>query len=129
MMLDERLVAPILSQPSLPLPFGNKRKKSIGISKADLEIAKSRVDDGVCILGLRFSNDSMTPNERFARLHEEFGEGFIAVEIDSSPGNTHGISTRAHSVLTEEFVDEPEHPTFEALELVLEHLKEKLITV
>ncbi len=129
MMLDERLVAPVLSQPSLPLPFGNKRKKSIGISKADLEIAKSRVDDGVCILGLRFSNDSMTPNERFARLHEEFGEGFIAVEIDSSPGNTHGISTRAHSVLTEEFVDEPEHPTFEALELVLEHLKEKLITV
>ena len=69
----------------------------------------------------------MVPSERFARLHEEFGDGFVSVEIDSSPGNTHGISTRAHSVLTEEFVDEPGHPTFEALKLVLEHLKEKLI--
>ncbi|MFL3011774.1 MAG: dienelactone hydrolase family protein [Acidimicrobiales bacterium] len=129
MMLDERLVAPVLSQPSLPLPFGKKRKKSIGISNSDLEVAKSRVDSGVCILGLRFSNDSMVPSERFARLHEEFGDGFVSVEIDSSPGNTHGISTRAHSVLTEEFVDEPGHPTFEALKLVLEHLKEKLIAV
>ena len=71
----------------------------------------------------------MAPSERFARLHEEFGDGFVSVEIDSSPGNTHGISTRAHSVLTEESVDEPGHPTFEALKLVLEHLKEKLIVI
>ena len=88
---------------------------------------KSRVEDGVCILGLRFSNDSMAPKERFEKLGKEFGESFVSVEIDSSPGNTHGISTRAHSVLTEEFVDDPEHPTYEALELVLQHLKEKLV--
>ena len=47
MMLDERLVAPVLSQPSLPLPFGWKRKKSIGISNADLEVANSRVASGL----------------------------------------------------------------------------------
>ena len=128
MMLDERMIAPVLSQPSLPLPIGKRRKESIGISNSDLEIVKNRVEDGVCILGLRFSNDSMAPKERFEKLGKEFGESFISVEIDSSPGNTHGISTRAHSVLTEEFVDDPEHPTYEALELVLQHLKEKLLT-
>tara|TARA_Y100000590_G_scaffold197338_1_gene224151 strand:+ start:3209 stop:4003 length:795 start_codon:yes stop_codon:yes gene_type:complete len=129
MMLDERLIAPVLSQPSLPLPFGNRRKKSIGISNTDLEVVKSRVENGTCILGLRFSNDSMAPKERFETLSREFGENFVSVEIDSSPGNTHGIGIRAHSVLTEELVDEPGHPTHEALELVLQHLKDKLVAV
>ena len=38
------------------------------------------------------------------------------MEIDSSPGNAHGISTRAHSVLTIDLVDEPGHPTRAALD-------------
>ena len=88
---------------------------------------RDRVDDGVCVIGLRFSNDGMSPRERFDRLEEEFGEGFIGVEIDSSPGNPYRFSTRAHSVLTEEVIEEAGHPTQDALNLVLEHFKERLI--
>ncbi len=127
MMLDERMLAPVLSQPSLPLPIGRRRKRSLGISNRDLEVARERVDAGTCVLGLRFSNDSMAPAERFERLAEEFGDGFIGVEIDSSPGNPHGISPRAHSVLTEDLVDEPGHPTRDALDTVLEHLRSRLL--
>ena len=127
MMMDERMIAPVLSQPSLPLPFGKKRKRSLGISNKDLEVAKTRVAEGVCILGLRFTNDSMVPAERFKRLEEEFGDGFIAIEIDSAPGNSHGIGKRAHSVLTEELVNDPGHPTHDALDSVLNHLKENLL--
>ncbi|MDP6177340.1 MAG: dienelactone hydrolase family protein [Acidimicrobiales bacterium] len=128
MMVDERVLAPVLSQPSLPLPLGKKRKRSLGISDRDLEVVRDRVDAGTCALGLRFTNDAMVPSERFKRLAEELGEGFIGVEIDSSPGNPHGIDPRAHSVLTEELVDEPGHPTREALERVLDHLGSRLLT-
>ena len=127
MMVDDRMLAPVLSQPSLPLPFGARQRQSVGISDRDLEVVRERVDEGVCVLGLRFSEDGMAPAERFERLREELGEGFIGVELDNSPGNPWYISKRAHSVLTEEFVDEPGHPTREALDRVLNHLAERLL--
>jgi len=127
MMVDDRMLAPVLSQPSLPLPFGARRRRSVGISDRDLEVVRERVDEGVCVLGLRFSEDGMAPAERFERLRKELGDGFIGVELDNSPGNPWYISKRAHSVLTEEFVDEPGHPTREALDRVLSHLAERLL--
>jgi len=54
------------------------------------------------------------------------GDAFEGIEIDSSPGNAHGISTRAHSVLTIDLVDEPGHPTRAALDRVLELLDAQL---
>jgi hypothetical protein len=77
-------------------------------------------------MGLRFSADKMVPDERFETLREELGEGFLAVEIDSSPDNPNKISTKAHSVLTLDFVDSVGHPTYEALERVLEFLDDRL---
>ncbi len=127
MMLDERLIAPVLSQPSLPLPIGRRRRSDLGISDSDLEVAKHRVDAGACVLGLRFALDSMAPSERFERLAEEFGDGFIGIEIDNRPGNAHRIGPRAHSVLTEDLVDEPGHPTRDALDAVLGHLATRLL--
>ena len=128
MMLDDRLLAPILSQPSLPLPLRKKQRRSLGISNQDLAAVRNRTtEDDICILGLRFSEDSMAPRERFERLNKEFGNNFISLEIDSSPGNPHRISKRAHSVLTEDLVDQPGHPTHEALEYVLKHLKNLLL--
>ena len=127
MMLDDRLLAPVLSQPSLPLPLGRRRRRSVGLSARDLEVVRQRVEDGVCVMGLRFSEDSMVPRERFERFRAEFGDGFVAVELDSSPGNPYRIGRRAHSVLTEELVDEPGHPTSDALNLVLDHLRSQLV--
>jgi dienelactone hydrolase len=127
MMADEELVAPVLSQPSLPFPLTRKGKASVQLSDDDLARVKDRVADGVCVLGLRFTNDLAVPAERFATLRRELGDGFIAVEIDSTPGNPWGIPKRAHSVLTEHLVDEPGHPTHEALEQVLDFLRERLV--
>ena len=41
-------------------------------------------------------------------------------------GNAHGIPRAAHSVLTEHFVDEPGHPTRDALDRVLGFFAERL---
>ena len=128
MMVDEEVVAPVLSQPSLPFPVGRARKRDLGISDDDLAKVKQRVDEGICVLGLRFTGDMAVPADRFARLREELGEGFVAVEIDSSKGNPHGIPTNAHSVLTEHLVDEPGHPTRDALDQVLDLFRERLLT-
>jgi dienelactone hydrolase len=126
MMVDDTLIAPVLSQPSLPFPVGSKRKRDLGISDTDLAAVKARAATGECVLGLRFTGDSFVPAERFQRLRDELGDRFLAVEIDSSPGNPHGIRKAAHSVLTEDLVDEPGHPTRDALDRVLSFFAERL---
>ena len=126
MMVDDRMLAPVLSQPSLPFPFGASRKRDLGISDTDLELVKARAATGQCLLGLRFTEDRFVPAERFGRLQEELGDAFIAVEIDSSSGNPHGIPKVAHSVLTEHFVDTPGHPTRDALDQVLAFFADRL---
>jgi dienelactone hydrolase len=127
MSVDPTVVAPVLSQPSLPFPVGTSHKRALNLSDTALDLVKARTEtDGLCLLGFRFSEDRGSPPERFARLREEFGASFIGVEIDSSPGNAAGISKAAHSVLTEHFVDEPGHPTRAALDQVLAFLTERL---
>jgi hypothetical protein len=59
-------------------------------------------------------------------LREELGEGFEAIEIDSSKGNAAGIPKMSHSVVTKDLVDEEGHPTREALDRVLSFFSERL---
>jgi dienelactone hydrolase len=129
MLPDTPVVAPVMSQPSLPLGFTKKAKAALYLSDADLEKVQDRMRDepDLCVLGLRFTADKLVPNERFAHLREALGDRFVAVEIDSSPGNPLGLPRMAHSVLTEHLVDEPGHPTRDALDQVLELFRTKLV--
>jgi dienelactone hydrolase len=126
LMVDEAVMAPVLSQPSLPFPLTAAHRAAIHLSDDDLAVAKQRAAAGCTVLGLRFTGDSAVPSERFATLRREFGPHFEAVEIDSSPGNPHGIKASAHSVLTTDLVDEEGHPTRAALDRVLALFREKL---
>ena len=74
-----------------------------------------------------FSAVPAVPEERFATLRRELGDAFIAVEIDSSPGNPYGIPRAAHSVLTLHLVDEPGHPTRAALDQVVAFYRDRLL--
>lgn len=126
MMIEPAVVAPVLSQPATPFPIGKKRKGSLGLGSADWTKVEQRIENGCAVMGLRFTRDSAVPDERFVTLREHLGDNFIAVEIDSAPDNKHGISTKAHSVLTEDLVDEPGHPTQEALRRTIEFLHSRL---
>lgn len=126
MMVDDRMLAPVLSQPSIPVGITHAQKRDLGIDDATLARVKQRVAQGACVMGLRFTEDKLVPDERFARLREELGDGFIAVEIDSRPGNPQGIPREAHSVLSTHFVDQPGHPTRDALDRVLAFYRERL---
>ncbi len=128
MMAGAPVLAPVLSQPSLPFGVGSSRRRSIDCSPADLAVAKQRcAAEGLSVLGLRFTGDRLVPAERFEFLREQLGENFVAVEIDSSKGNAHGNPVIAHSVLTEHLIDEPGSPTRDALEQVLELFRRRLL--
>jgi dienelactone hydrolase len=127
LMVDPSVMAPVLSQPSLPgPPIGKTRRAGLHLSDEDLAVVKKRTAAGVTVLGLRFTEDPMCPPERFARLREELGDGFEGIEIDSSRGNPHGIKRSAHSVVTTDLVDEAGHPTRIALDRVLAFFRERL---
>lgn len=127
MMVDDVVVAPVLSQPSLPFPVNLAHRKALGISDADAVRVRERVAAGVCVLGLRFTGDKVVPPERFAALKELLGDGFVGIELDSSPGNPHGHRKAAHSVLTEDLDDRPGTPTREALDKVLDLFRSRLL--
>lgn len=126
LMADPSVLAPVASQPSLPLGLSRRSKKALAITQAEMSGAMARAQSGATFLGLRFSEDRLCPRERFATLRQAFGPAFMEIEIDSSKGNRWGIRPNAHSILTDDFVDESGHPTREARDAVLAFLREKL---
>jgi dienelactone hydrolase len=124
MMVDPVVLAPVLSQPSLPivLPWKKDNASDLGISDDDLATVKARcaAEDDLCVLGLRFTGDALSPGARFRRLEQELGDSFVGIEIDSSEGNPGGYDKKAHSVLTEHLVPE-------ALDQVLDLFRSRLL--
>lgn len=130
MAVDDVVLAPVLSQPSLPFPLTKAHRRDVGVSDQDLARVKERCEtEDLSVVGLRFTGDRAVPAERFQRLRDALGDHFVAVEIDSSPGNSYGHPRMAHSVLTEHLIDEPGQPTREALDQVLELFRSKLLKV
>jgi len=111
MMVNSHVVAPVLSQPSLPFAVGARRSADLNLSPADLEAVKRRAAEGCQVLGLRFDRDRLV-GTRFDSLRRELGDAFIAVEYPSR-------SKKDHSVLTEQRVDD-------GVERVLSFLRDKL---
>ncbi len=127
LMVDPAVMAPVLSQPSLPFGVTRAHRAALHLSDRDLEVVKQRAKEGCSVLGLRFTADLMCPGERFETLRRELGAAFESIEIDSSRGNPHGIKRIAHSVVTNDLVDEEGHPTRAALERVLSLFQERLL--
>jgi dienelactone hydrolase len=126
--VDDSVLAPVLSQPSLPIGLTPKQKADPGLSEAELKIVERRVaDEGLCALGLRFSADPMSPAARFTTLKARLGDAFEVIEINSKKGNEHGFGRMAHSVLTLEVREVDGHPAYEARKRVVAFLTERLV--
>ena len=95
MMVDSVMVAPVLSQPSMPFALGKPaRHADLNLSPADAQRVGERAAAGCEVLGLRFDDDKLV-GTRFDSLRALLGDAFIAVELPST-------SKRDHSVLTEQ---------------------------
>ncbi|NMO01142.1 dienelactone hydrolase [Gordonia sp. TBRC 11910] len=124
MSVDDRMLAPVLSQPSLPFrPIGDAH--CIDISPRDLETVKTRCAAGLQVMGLRFQGDKLSPAGRFDYLREQLGDAFIGVELPDTAANPEALLP-PHSVLTEHLIDEPGQPTHDTLLEVLDFFATKL---
>jgi dienelactone hydrolase len=111
MMVDDIMLAPVLSQPSTPLPLGKARAADVNLSPDDAAIVAERAAQGCQVLGLRYDQD-FSVGDRFSTLRELLGDAFIAVELPSTKKTD-------HSVLTEQRDDA-------SVERVLDFFAEKL---
>ena len=111
MMVDDIMVAPVLSQPSMPFAVGSRRSGDLNLSPNDEARIVERAQAGCQVLGLRFTGDKLV-GTRFNSLRELLGDAFVAVEFESS-------TKQDHSVLTEQIQEE-------GVTRVLEFLKLKL---
>ena len=112
MMVDDIMVAPVLSQPSMPFALGKARAADLNLSPDDELIVKQRAEAGCQVLGLRFTGDKLV-GTRFDSLRKLLGDAFVAVEFASS--------TKAdHSVLTEQIQED-------GVVRVLDFLRQKLL--
>ena len=127
MMTEPSVVAPVLSQPSLPLPMGpgsKARAAGIGASGEEIACAKRRFkDENLSMIGLRFFGDRVVPDARFDTYKKTFGDKFEAIEID--PKDAAPSPMAPHSVLTMHLDDRSGTPTKRAEERVIAFFKER----
>ncbi|WP_296607302.1 dienelactone hydrolase family protein [Nocardioides sp.] len=127
--LEPAVLAPVLSQPSLPLddPSG------LELSDPDAAALRDRFErDDLVALGLRFEDDRWCRRERFDAYRALLGDRFRAVMLPAGSANPEpppfhrDVVASPHSVLTVHLVDEVGHPTTAARDAVLGFLCERL---
>jgi dienelactone hydrolase len=122
MMTEAAVVAPVLSQPSLPL--GKAGAPSLGLSEAEVGCARRRFEaEDLSMIALRFRGDAVVTDARFEALERAFGARLEAIEIDPRDAASEA-PLRPHSVLTIHLDDDdPEGPTKRAEQRVIAFLK------
>jgi dienelactone hydrolase len=122
MMLEPAVLAPVLSQPSLPLddPAG------LEISAGELAAVKDRLDrDDLTVLGYRFDGDRFCTAQRFAAYAEALGDRFVPRVLPAEAANTDTppwfsrYVPGPHSVVTVHLIDEAGQPTIAARDEIL----------
>lgn len=129
MMLEPAMLAPVLSQPSLPLDDPG------GLESSPEEIAavRRRLDsDDLTVLAYRFEGDKFCMAQRFQAYADALGDRFEERVLPDSAANTdlppfaRQFVTTPHSVLTTHLIDEIGQPTIAARDEILSFFKSRL---
>lgn len=126
MMLESSVVAPVLSQPSLPLgdPAG------MHIAPDELAAVKARLDvEDLTVLAYRFEGDRFCQGARFAAYQAALGDRFQSRVLPDSAANPDSIMKMPHSVVTHHLIDEAGQPTADARDEILAFFKTRLSPV
>lgn len=129
MMLEPSVLAPVLSQPSLPLndPAG------LDIAPDELTAVRRRLDqEDLTVMGYRFAGDQICKAERFAALSAALGDRFVARVLPDSaaskdtPPFFSKFVPYPHSVVTAHLIDEAGQPTISARDEILSFFTHRL---
>jgi dienelactone hydrolase len=130
MMLEPAMLAPVLSQPSLPLndPGG------IEIAPDELKGVRERLErEDLTVLAFRFKGDKFCTAQRFAAYTEALGDRFVGRVLPDNAANTDVPPffarhvTTPHSVVTVHLIDEAGQPTVAARDEILAFFARRLV--
>ena len=129
MMLEPAMLAPVLSQPTLPLddPAG------IEMAPAELDAVRERLQrDDLTVMAYRFQGDKFCKAQRFAAYRQALGERFVERVLPDSAANHDTapffdqVVASPHSVVTAHLIDEAGQPTIAARDEILSFFAQRL---
>jgi dienelactone hydrolase len=129
MMLESSMLAPVLSQPALPLddPAG------LEIAPEELTAVRDRLDrDDLTVLAYRFDGDRFCTAQRFRAYSDALGDRFVGRVLPDSAANTDTPPFFAqhvrcpHSVVTAHLIDDAGQPTIAARDEILSFFVQRL---
>src|SRR5215813_5711815 len=129
MMLEPAMLAPVLSQPSLPL----NNRAAIEIAPDEVKAVRERLErEDLTVMAYRFEGDKFCPAKRFAAYAEALGDRFIGRILPDSAANTdvapffaHYVTT-PHSVVTQHLINEAGQPTIAARDEIIAFFRQRL---
>lgn len=123
MMLEKSVLAPVLSQPSLPLndPAG------MHIAPDELAAVKARMEaEDLTVLAYRFEGDKFCRAARFAAYEAALGDRFDGRVLPDSAARPNTQMKNPHSVVTLHLIDEAGQPTRQARDDILDFFRMRL---
>jgi dienelactone hydrolase len=129
MMLEQAVLAPVLSQPSLPL----EAPAAIGIAPHELAQVRDRLErEDLTVMAYRFAGDKWCRAERFAAYAEALGSRFVARVLpdnaahEDPPPFFKQVVASPHSVVTAHLIDEAGQPTIAARDEIIDFFTRRL---
>jgi dienelactone hydrolase len=123
MMLEPAVLAPVLSQPSLPM----SKAAGMHIAPDELAAVKKRMDaEDLTVLAYRFEGDAFCKAERFAAYQQALGDRFQGRVLPDSAAKKGTKMKMPHSVVTVHLIDEAGQPTRAAVDEILAFFKTRL---
>jgi dienelactone hydrolase len=124
LMLEPAVLAPVLSQPSLPMG----RAAGMHISPSELARVKARMEkEDLTVLAYRFAGDSFCKAERFAAYQAALGDRFVGRVLPDSAANPDAPMKNPHSVVTVHLIDREGEPTRAARDEILAFFRMRLV--
>ncbi|MBB35947.1 MAG: dienelactone hydrolase [Hirschia sp.] len=125
MMLEKSVVAPVLSQPSLPM----NNPAGLAIAPEELATVKARMEDeDLTVLAYRFEGDTFCKAEKFAAYSDALGDRFIGKVLPDAAANPDAPLSTPHSVVTLHLINEEGQPTVQARDEILDFFRARLIS-
>jgi dienelactone hydrolase len=130
MMLEPAMLAPVLSQPSLPL----NEPAGLESSPEELAMVRLRLErENLTVRAYRFAGDRFCKAERFSAYQAALGERFVArvlpdesANTDTPPFFSQFVNT-PHSVVTVNLINQVGQPTATARDEIIDFFKERLV--
>ena len=127
MAVDPSVMAPVMSQPSMP----PRHPGGVDASPEEIAAVRRRIDEeGLKIKAYRFEGDLGCTAPRFETLSRLLGDGFMGVVLSDDWANPKGMKALGrppHSVFTNDLIDEPFQPTRQMVDDLIGFYRERLL--